>query len=311
MKNQKILVTGGAGFIGSHVVDTFLEEGFEVVIVDDLSTGEGRHADPRCKLYKVDVRDKALDEVFALEQPLFVSHHAARVDVRESMDDPCFYTDVNLIGSINVLECCRRHKVRKVLYASSGGAVYGEPDELPVEENHPIRPLDHYGASKHHVEHHLHLYEHNYGLRFTTMRYPNVYGPRQNSSGEAGVVAVFAKRMLTRKKVIINGTGDQERDFIFVKDVARANLLALSKGESKEYNLGHGQGISINELFEKMACVTSYGQPAVYGPEKVGEVFRTCLDASLAGEELGWKPLVGFTQGLNETVASFRALEES
>jgi len=246
-----------------------------------------------------------------LEQPLFVSHHAARVDVRESMEDPCFYTDVNLLGSINVLECCRRHKVRKVLYASSGGAVYGEPDELPVGEKHPIRPLDHYGASKHHVEHHLHLYKHNYGLQFTTMRYPNVYGPRQNSSGEAGVVAVFARRMLAGKEVIINGTGGQERDFIFVKDVARANLLALSKGKSKEYNLGNGHGISINKLFEKMACLTGYRRPAVHGPAKVGEVFRTCLDASLASEELGWRPRVDLPRGLNETVASFGELEES
>ena len=306
MKNQKILVTGGAGFIGSHVADAFLEEGFEVVIVDDLSTGREVQADPRCKLYKVDIRDEALEEVFALEQPRFVSHHAARANVRESMEQPVLYADVNLVGSINLLECCRRHNVQKVLYASTGGAVYGEPQQLPVREDHPIQPLDHYGASKHHVEHHLRLYHHNFGLPFTTLRYPNVYGPRQDPFGEAGVVAIFTQRMLAGEDLVINGTGEQERDFVFVKDLARANVIALAKGGPKEYNLGNGRGISVNELFQEMAQVTGYTKQPTHGPAKVGEVFRICLDAGLASRELGWAPLVDLAQGLEQTVASLR-----
>ena len=239
---MKILVTGGAGFIGSHIVDAFLSAGHQVCVVDDLSTGFRNNVAPGVRLHQVDIRDAALAEVFESEKPEVVCHQAARANVRESFEKPLLYAEVNVVGSLNVLECCRRFGVRKVIYASTGGAVYGPPQRLPVSEDHAINPLDPYGASKHHVEHYLHLYEKNFGISYTSLRYPNVYGPRQNPFGEAGVVAIFARQMLDNGRPIINGSGEQERDFVNVLDIAQANLLALGKGDGEILNIGSGQG---------------------------------------------------------------------
>jgi len=302
----KILVTGGAGFIGSHVVDAFLSAGHAVSVVDDLSTGFRHNLAPGVPLHVVDIRDPKLSDVFEAEKPEVVCHQAARANVRESFEKPLLYADVNVLGSLNILECCRRVNVRKVIYACTGGAVYGPPEELPVTEQHPINPLDPYGASKHHVEHYLHLYEKNYGVSYTSLRYPNVYGPRQNPFGEAGVVAIFARQMLDNKRPVINGSGKQERDFVSVTDIARANLLSLNKGDGEIMNIGSGLATSINMIFSALAGLTGYKEKAEYGPAKAGEVYRIFLNADRAKSIIGWTPKVGLVEGLAATVEYFR-----
>jgi len=302
----KILVTGGAGFIGSHIVDAFLSAGHEVCVVDDLSTGFRRNLAAGVPLHVVDIRDPKLGEVFENERPEVVCHQAARANVRESFEKPLLYAEVNVLGSLNVLECCRRFNVRKMIYASTGGAVYGIPEQLPVTEQHPVNPLDPYGASKHHVEHYMHLYEKNFGISYTSLRYPNVYGPRQNPFGEAGVVAIFARQMLDRKQPVINGSGEQERDFVSVTDIARANLLALDKADREIMNIGSGLATSINTIYSTLADLTGFGEKAAYGPAKAGEVYRIYLNADRAKNILGWTPNVSLVEGLRATVEYFR-----
>ena len=303
---MKILVTGGAGFIGSHIADTFIAAGHQVCVVDDLSTGFRHNVAPGIRLHEVDIREARLTGVFESEKPEVVCHQAARANVRESLEKPLLYAEVNVVGSLNVLECCRRFGVRKVIYASTGGAVYGPPRQLPVSEDHVINPLDPYGASKHHVEHYLHLYRENFGISYTSLRYPNVYGPRQNPFGEAGVVAIFARQMLDRGRPIINGSGEQERDFVSVSDVAQANLLALEKGDGEILNIGSGLGTSVNTIFSTLARLTGYSGEAVHGPGKAGEVYKIYLNAGRAREILGWSPKIGLMEGLGATVDFFR-----
>jgi UDP-glucose 4-epimerase len=302
----KILVTGGAGFIGSHIVDAFLSAGHEVCVVDDLSTGFRHNVPPQVPLHVVDIRDSQLADVFESEKPEVVCHQAARANVRESFEKPLLYAEVNILGSLNVLECCRRFHVRKVIYASTGGAVYGAPEWLPVTEQHPINPLDPYGASKHHVEHYLHLYEKNFGIAYTSLRYPNVYGPRQNPFGEAGVVAIFARQMLDEIRPVINGTGEQERDFVSAMDIAQANLSALTKGDGEIMNIGSGIATSVNTIYSTLAELTGYREKAVYGLAKAGEVFKIYLNAGRAKEILGWTPNISLKEGLGATVEYFR-----
>jgi UDP-glucose 4-epimerase len=304
---MRVLVTGGAGFIGSHVAEACLAAGHDVAVVDDLSTGRREHLHPQARFYQCDIRGPGLDEVFARERPQVVSHQAARANVRESLEKPLLYAEVNVLGSLNLLECCRRYGVGKVIYASTGGAVYGEPEVLPVPEDHPINPLDPYGASKHHVEHYLYLYRANYGVTYTALRYPNVYGPRQDPYGEAGVVAIFTRQLLDRAQAVINGSGEQERDFVHVADVAGANVLALERGDGRVYNIGSGVGTSVTRIFDLLAGLTRYDRPVVHGPPKQGEVFRVFLDATRAQAELGWAPRIGLEEGLAQTVSYFRA----
>ena len=307
---MKILVTGGAGFIGSHVVDACVESGYQVVVVDDLSTGRASNLNPAATFYKMDIRDPGMAQVFEIERPDFVDHHAAQMDVRRSIVDPLFDADVNIRGSINLLECSRRVGVKRFVYISTGGAVYGEPVYLPCDEEHPINPICQYGASKHTVEHYLYMYQVNYGLEYTVLRYPNVYGPRQDPHGEAGVVAIFAGQMLTDQQVVINGDGEQERDFVYVGDCARANLLAAqSSGPSGIYNLGCGVGTTVNQVYQVLKEITGYARQPHYGPAKLGETRRIFLDARKAEEELGWKPTVELRQGMEKTVAYFRSVE--
>ena len=303
---MKILVTGGAGFIASHVVDALIAAGHDVAIVDNLSTGRRQNINPQARFYEVDIRSTALAEVFAQERPEVVNHHAAQMDVRRSVADPIYDADVNILGSLNLLELARQHGVRKVVYISTGGAVYGEPVYLPCDEAHPVDPLCPYGATKHTVEHYLFMYRQNYGLDYTVLRYPNVYGPRQDPHGEAGVVAIFAGQMLSGQQVTINGSGEQERDFVYVGDCVRANLLALDAGSGQIYNLGWGTGVSVNDIFFHMKEITRYGREPVHGPPKLGETFKIYLDASKARRELGWEPQVTLRDGLELTVAYFR-----
>lgn len=304
---MKILVTGGAGFIGSHVVDAFIAEGHDVVVVDNLSTGKERNLNPRARLYKIDLRDPHLIDVFNTERPELVDHHAAQADVRKSVADPLYDADVNIHGTLNLLECARKTGVRKVIYISSGGAVYGEPVYLPCDEEHPVIPLCPYGVTKHTIEHYLYLYKFIYGMDYTILRYANVYGPRQDPEGEAGVVAIFIGRMLKGKPVAIFGSGEQQRDFVFVGDCARANVLALTKGAERIYNLGCGRATSINEIFAEIKHITTYSADAKYEPAKAGETFRIYLNNQRAGRELGWQPSYTLEEGLKLTVEYFRS----
>ena len=307
---MKVMVTGGAGFIGSHVVDACLAAGHEVVVVDDLSTGNRRNLNERARFHEIDIRDSSISDVFSLEQPEIVCHQAARANVRESMEKPLLYADVNILGTLNLLECCRKHKVRKIVYASTGGAAYGEPQILPVPEDHPVNPLDPYGASKHHVEHYLYLYRHNYGLDYTVLRYPNVFGPRQDPHGEAGVVAIFAMQMLSGRQPIINGTGEQLRDYMHVSDVARANLLAFHLGSGEIVNIGSGQGTSVNEIYDILAELAGYSGPRTHGPAKLGEVSRIYLDPTKASNVLGWQQQMPLAAGLRSTVDHLKSIAE-
>lgn len=304
---MKVLVTGGAGFIGSHVVDAFLAAGHDVVVVDDLSTGRAENLNPRARFYQLDIRDPGLAEIFAQEQPDIVDHHAAQIDVRKSVAHAQVDADINVRGSLNLLECARQFGVRQFIYISTGGAVYGEPEYLPCDEAHPIKPICQYGVSKHTVEHYLHVYHHLYGLQYVVLRYPNVYGPRQDPHGEAGVVAIFTGRMLAGQPVTIYGTGEQERDFVYVGDCARANVLALGSTACEIYNLGSGAGTSINLLFSRLSHTIGYAPAANYAPAKPGETSKIYLDSRRANAQLGWTMTVDLERGLSETVAYFRA----
>jgi UDP-glucose 4-epimerase len=303
---MKVLVTGGAGFIGSHVVDTFLSAGHEVVIVDDLSTGRERNINPKARFYKMDIRDPRLIEILESERPEVVDHHAAQMDVRKSVVDPMFDADVNIRGTLNLLEAARKTRVRKIVYISSGGAAYGEPVYLPCDEAHPVNPLCPYGVTKHTVEHYLFLYKELYGLDYAVLRYPNVYGPRQDPHGEAGVVAIFTGLMLKGKPITINGSGEQQRDFVFVSDCARANLMVSSQGPSGIFNLGCGEGTNINQIFAGLKQITGYIYEANYGPGKTGETFKIYLDSQRARREFGWEPSLTLAEGLEKTVEYFK-----
>jgi UDP-glucose 4-epimerase len=303
----KILVTGGAGFIASHVVDAYIADGHEVAIVDDLSTGHRENLHPRARFYEMDIRDPALADVFAAERPEIVNHHGAQMSVRVSVDEPLRDASINVIGSLNLFECARQAGVRKVIYISTGGAAYGEPRYLPCDEGHPVDPLCPYGISKHTPEHYLALYERLYHLDYTVLRYPNVYGPRQDPHGEAGVVAIFAGKMLRGEPVVINGTGEQERDFVAIGDIAAANLAALWHGDGEIINLGSGRGTSVNEIFAALAAITGYDQSPLFGPEKSGEVFKIYLTGDKARLLLHWQPTVSLAEGLARTVASLHA----
>lgn len=305
---MKILVTGGAGFVGSHIVDAYVEAGHEVVVIDDLSTGHMENVNSGARFHKMDVRDPALEELFAAERFEVVNHQAARGDVRASMEDPMIYIDVNVRGGINLLECCRKHRVRKIIYSSTGGCVYGELQYLPADEEHPFQPRDPYGASKASFELYLPVYAMNYRLRYTTLRYPNVYGQRQDPFGEAGVVSIFIGQMLRGVQAVINGDGEQQRDFVYVSDVVGANLLALDNGDNAVYNLGWAVGVSVNEIFRRLKAMTDYPLDEVHGAPKLGEVRCSYLDASKARRELGWEPLVSLNEGLQRTVEYFRSL---
>jgi UDP-glucose 4-epimerase len=309
---MKVLVTGGAGFIGSHVVDLYLEQGYEVVVVDNLSTGRITNLNPAAKFYQEDIRRTQLEEIFLLEQPDFVNHHAAQMNIRHSINDPVYDADVNILGSINVIECARKFKVKRFIYISSGGAVYGEPEYLPCDESHPVKPICPYGASKHTVEHYLFMYHINYGLECTILRYANVYGPRQDPKGEAGVVAIFTGQMLNSQKVVINGDGEQQRDFVYVNDCARANLLALTaKNSFGIYNIGCGKATSINEIYHSLKAIIGNKENPCYGPAKIGETRSIFLSTNAAKQDLGWSPEVELSEGLGYTVDYFHGMEQS
>ncbi len=308
---MKVLVTGGAGFIGSHVVDLMVDAGHNVVVVDNLSTGRLSNLNPKAKFYQADIRSDEMEKIFETERPEVVDHHAAQMDVRRSVADPIYDADINVLGGLNLLNLAVKYGVRKFIHISSGGAVYGEPVYLPCDEAHPVTPLCPYGATKYMLELYLYMYKETHGLDYSVLRYPNVYGPRQDPNGEAGVVAIFAGQMLKEKPVTVYGTGEQVRDYVFVKDCARANLMLLEKGSGRVYNLGYGIGTTVNQVFDGLKEITTYPMDANYGPARPGETFRIYLDASRAREELNWEPTVPLADGLRQTVDYFRQVELS
>ena len=305
---MKILVTGGAGFIGSNLVDALIGIGHDVVVVDNLSSGLRVNLNPRAKFYDIDICDKKLSEVFEREKPQIVSHHAAQIDVRKSGEDPIADAEANIVGSLNVITNCLRFGVKRITYASSGGAVYGDVQYLPADESHPINPISQYGVSKHTVEHYLHLYSVTHGLQYVILRYSNVYGQRQNPYGEAGVVAIFAIQMLTGKQPTIFGPGDKTRDYTHVSDIVKANLVALDKGKNAIYNIGTGVETSDQEIFDTLASVLGYKGTPIYAPVRKGEVYRIALDCTKARKELGWSPKLSLREGIAQAAAYYEKL---
>jgi len=306
---MRVLVTGGAGFIGSHVADKMIAQGHEVTIVDNLSTGRPRNIPGRAEFHELDIRDEALGDVFASFNPEIVSHHAAQMDVRKSVTDPAYDANVNILGTLNLLECCRRYGTRKVLYAGTGGAMFGEAKYLPVDEAHPVNPISPYGITKHTVEHYLGAYQTNFGLDFTVLRYPNVYGPRQDPNGEAGVVAIFSVQLLRGKRPRIFGDGGKTRDYCYVEDIVEASMLALENGSGGIYNLGRAVEVSDQEIFQAVRDAVGVDTQPTYAPKRPGEVERIALDATAAREALGWQWKTTLTAGVAKAVAYYKANE--
>lgn len=289
--SKRVIVSGGAGFIGSHVVDAYLKEGYQVGVIDNLTTGRRENLNPKADFFEVDIRDKRkTKEVLADFKPDIVNHHAAQVSVRLSIADPLYDASVNIIGSLNLLQACVETNVKKFIFASTGGAIYGEQDYYPADEQHPLRPMSAYGVGKAAFELYLQQYYLVYKLPYIALRYANVYGPRQDPHGEAGVVAIFLQKMLAREAVTINGDGEQTRDFVFVGDVARANMLASKSSFVGSINIGTGTESSVNDVFRYLSELTSNNIKPIYGPAKPGEQRRSCLNYSLATKILNWQP---------------------
>jgi UDP-glucose 4-epimerase len=297
-----VVVTGGAGFIGSHVADAFLERGWRVTIIDDLSTGSRANVNPRATFIELDLRDASIRELIAELRPDVVSHQAAQVDLRKSVSDPAGDAEVNVVASIRLLQACVDAGVRRFVFASSGGAIYGDPVFAPQSEEHRTRPMSPYGCAKLAIEQYMTYFREVCGLSTMALRYANVYGPRQSATGEAGVVAIFADRLLRRQPVVINGTGEQTRDFVYVGDVVRANLFACESQIAGELNVGTGVETSVNALYAAMRSLAGADLDAMHGPAKAGEQMRSVIDAS----RLNLPPFIDLRSGLVETINFFR-----
>ncbi len=307
---MKILVTGGAGFIGSNLVDALIDKGHQVVVVDNLYMGRKQNLNPAAKFYLMDIRSPELARLFELEGIEVVYHEAAQMDVRRSVEDPMFDAGVNVLGSLNLLQNCVANKIKRIIFASTGGAVYGEQDYFPADEEHPTRPCSPYGITKLSVEKYLFYFNLVFGLNYTILRYANVYGPRQNPHGEAGVVAIFVKKLLAGDQPVINGDGKQTRDFVFVGDVVQANLLALSKGLNDTFNVGTGIETDVNQIFHELNRIVGKNVPEKHGPSKEGEQLRSVISYQKTAKHLGWQPMVNLSDGLTKTVDYFRRYEK-
>lgn len=304
---MKALVTGGAGFIGSHVVDRLLADGHDVALVDNLSTGRRELAHPAARLHVTDVRSPRLHAVFDEIRPDVVLHLAAQMDIRRSVADPISDASVNILGTLNLLDCCRRAGVGRLVFASSGGAIYGDCDAIPTPETQPEGPASPYGVAKLAAERYIAAWTGLTGAVAVTLRYANVYGPRQNPRGEAGVVAIFSSRLLSGQPCVINGDGEQTRDYVFVGDVAEATMLAVNtSGVTGAINIGTGVETTVNDLHRRLAAAAGETAPARHGPAKPGEQRRSALDASRAKRLLGWAPATTLDDGLRTTVEHFR-----
>jgi UDP-glucose 4-epimerase len=298
---MEILVTGGAGFIGSNIVDKLIEEGHQVVIVDNLSSGKKEYINQKAEFYQLDIRDAELEKVFKNHEITHVIHHAAQIDVQLSIKDPLFDAENNILGTINLLEKCRKYEAEKIIYASSA-AVYGEPGYLPIDEAHPVKPMSAYGVSKYTPEHYIKMYAELYDLKYTILRYANAYGPRQDPKGEGGVVSIFVNQMLKGEEPIIFGDGAQTRDFIHVYDLVKANLLALEKGDNELVNISTAERNSVNQLVNHLQQLMDSGLKAVYHPARDGDIKHSALANQKAKDVLGWDPYYSFNEGLKQTL---------
>lgn len=303
---MNILVTGGAGFIASHITDAYIAEGHNVIIVDNLSGGVLENVNPKAKFYQLDIRSEKLEDVFQKEKIEVVNHLAAQMDVRRSVSDPKFDASVNVLGGLNIFESARKHRVKKIIFSSTGGAIYGEQDYFPADEEHPMRPLSPYGITKLCTEKYLFFYKAVYGINYVILRYANVYGPRQNPHGEAGVIAIFCNKLLKGEQPVINGDGKQTRDYTFVGDVVKANLLALKYDGSNIYNIGTGIEADVNKLFLELRNHLNPSCPEQHAPAKVGEQQRSVISYKKIEKELGWKPTVQLEEGLRLTAEYFK-----
>ena len=305
---MKILVTGGAGFIASHIADRLVGLEHEVVVVDNLSTGKREYINSEARFYKCDITNyETLKLVFDIEEPEIVIHHAAQIDVQTSLKRPSFDAQNNIIGTINILECCRKLNVRKIIYPSSA-AVYGNPQYLPVDEGHPVKPISFYGISKHTPEHYIRVYSQLYGIKYTIFRYSNVYGIRQDPKGEGGVVSIFVDRLLNEETPFIYGDGEQTRDFIYVKDVANANVLALARGDNEIIDISTNKPVTINELYKIMKEISGSSLEIEYKAAREGDILHSYLDNEKALKCLDWKIEYDIENGVKETLNYYNNL---
>ena len=300
--SKKILVTGGAGFIGSHVVDAYVAAGYDVVVIDNLSTGKKENYNSKAKYYKVDICSDEACEIVKKEKPEIINHHAAQIDVRKSVANPSGDIDINVKALVNLIETAKNNGLKKIILASTGGAIYGEQVEFPATENHPTNPISPYGINKLACEKYLHYYHTQYQIPYVALRYANVYGPRQNSQGEAGVVAIFISKMLNNEQPIINGDGNQTRDYVYVDDVVKANMLALREGVGGAYNVGTGVEASVNDLFRIIKEITTSICDEKHKESLPGEQMRSSLSAERFEKELNWKMETDLNAGLNKTI---------
>jgi UDP-glucose 4-epimerase len=301
---MEVLVTGGAGFIGSNIVDGLIEAGHQVIVVDNLSTGKKENLNGQAEFYNLDLGDQELKKVFKENEITHVIHHAAQIDVQHSIKDPLSDAQNNILGTINLLECCRAYNVMKIIYASSA-AVYGEPDYLPVDEEHSIKAMSPYGISKHTPEHYIKMYSDLYDLKYTIFRYANVYGPRQDPKGEGGVVSIFVDKMVAEERPVIFGDGQQTRDFVHVYDIVKANLLALDKGDNILVNISTQSRDSVNDLVDYLNQILPYDLKAIYQEARKGDILHSSLANGKAKELLGWTPDYDFKDGLEQTVGYY------
>ncbi|MBN1376936.1 SDR family oxidoreductase [Candidatus Woesearchaeota archaeon] len=303
---MKCLVTGGAGFIGSNIVDNLIEKNHKVIIIDNLTTGTKENINEKAVFYEMDIRDKKVEDVFKKEKPEIVFHTAAQIDVRKSVEDPIWDSEINISGSLNILENCKKYNVKKFIFSSTGGAIYGDTENIPTTEKEEAKPISPYGICKLSVEKYLHYYGKIFGLDYVSLRYSNVYGPRQNSKGEAGVVAIFIDKILNNEQPLINGDGKQTRDYVFVKDVVNANMLAFEKNITGIYNIGTANETTVNEIFRLINKNLGNKAEKKHAPAKKGEQQRSCLDYGKAEKALGWKPEYNIEKGIKETVDWFK-----
>lgn len=304
---MKILVTGGAGFIASQIADNFIDDGHEVCILDNLSTGYKLNINPKAKFYQRDICDYDISKIFEAEKFDVVNHHAAQIDVRKSVSDPVYDANVNILGTINLLQNCIRTGVKKFMFASTGGAVYGEQDYFPADENHPTKPVSPYGITKLTIEKYLYFYNVEYKLKYSILRYANVYGPRQNPFGEAGVVAIFSNKLIRNETPVINGDGKQTRDYVFVKDVVKANQLLLNDESSDIFNVGTEIETNVNQVFNRLNEISGNNVKEKHGPAPKGEQLRSVISSEKMFNTFNWKPSVKIDEGLKITYDYFKS----
>lgn len=305
---MKILITGGAGFIGSHIAEAYIKEGFNVIIIDDLSRGKKENLPENADFYELSILDPELEEIIKRERPDIINHHAAQIDVRKSVDDPLADAQVNILGTIRILQNAVKYGVKKIVFASSGGAIYGEQDYFPADEKHPLKPMSPYGASKASCEIYINSFSLIYGIKAVNLRYGNVYGPRQDPYGEAGVIAIFIMKILKGLTPVVNGDGMQTRDFVFIEDVVNANLIALKDEIEGTFNIGTGQEHTIIDILNIIQKKLGKAIIWTHGPAKPGEQRRSCLDIRMARERMGWFPKVSLDEGIGKTIEFFKTL---